>query len=55
MCSTSRIEPVLRLAGMFLDLLRQFRDIKLSAFLRRELGAIVQVIEKMLIWIWASG
>ena len=38
---------------MFLDLLRQFGQIELRPLLRRKVGAVVQIVEKMLIGIRA--
>src|SRR5206468_2091483 len=42
---------VLRLVRMFLDLLRQLGQIQLRPVLRREIGTIIKIIEKMLIGI----
>ena len=42
---------ILRLTGMFLDLLVQFGDVELRAFLRRKRGTVIEVIEEVLIGI----
>ena len=45
---------ILRLAGMFLDLLSQFGEVELRLrLLRGQTGAIVEIVEKMLIRIRA--